>query len=321
MTNRIGWRVGLALGVLGAAAAGAQPQGEREAERARAAAERAQAESHREVERALEEVETSQADYREVLRAREELEKAARDLARLSAENTNRYQVFQAPGFAGRAVLGINVETEGTELGVRVVGVTPNGPAAAAGVVVGDTIVAIDGTNLSEKGPPSPAERLFARTRDLEPGQTIGLRVLRDGDYRDVRVQTREREREQAFVFPPGFRSGAPIQPGGRTPWIVGPFHSGPWGDLELLPLTPGLGSYFGVEKGLLVVRVPTEGTLAFREGDVILDIGGREPLTTEHALRILASFEPGETMRVTIMRQRQRQTLEVRVPGADEPA
>jgi len=115
---------------------------------------------------------------------------------------------------------------------------------------------------------------------------------------------------------------GAPavtVVPGGRGPWIVGnPFFASQWGDLELLPLTPGLGSYFGVDKGLLVVRASTDSALELREGDVIVDISGREPMSTAHALRILSSFEPGETMRVTIMRQRQRQTLEVKVPESD---
>jgi hypothetical protein len=53
----------------------------------------------------------------------------------------------------------------------------------------------------------------------------------------------------------------------------------------------------------------------------VILDIAGREPSGPEHALRILSSFEPGETMRVTIMRERRRETLEVKMPAANAPA
>jgi len=356
MKHRNGYLVALALGALAAAAAGAQTQPDRDVERARQDAERAQAEAARELQRAEAEVATAQREahreaqqanaearraqaesYREVARAREELEKAARDLARLSAENGDFSRfIGQIRQIGGRAPLGVNVETDGSDFGVRVVGVTPNGPAAAAGVVVGDTIVAIDGTDLSGKGPPSPAERLFAQTRDLEPGQQIDLRLLRDGDYRDVQVQLRERG-EGVWVVPPGssgFRyvvpaapaapaaPGAPavsVVPGGRMPWIVGsPFYASQWGDLELLALTPGLGSYFGVVKGLLVVRAPTDAALALREGDVILDISGREPTSTAHALRILSSFEPGETMRVTIMRQRERQTLEVKVPEGD---
>ena len=90
---------------------------------------------------------------------------------------------------------------------------------------------------------------------------------------------------------------------------------SRPWADMQLVALTPELGTYFGTPKGLLVVRAPTSTALALRDGDVILDIGGREPLNPEHAVRILASFEPGEPLRVTIMRRQRRETLEMRIP------
>jgi type II secretory pathway component PulC len=55
---------------------------------------------------------------------------------------------------------------------------------------------------------------------------------------------------------------------------------------------------------------------LGFRDGDVILDIGGREPQSPEHAFRILGSFAPGESLRVSIMRKQARQTLEISIPG-----
>src|SRR2546430_13415861 len=40
--------------------------------------------------------------------------------------------------------------------------------------------------------------------------------------------------------------------------------------DLELATLTPRLGSYFGSEKGVLVVRAPADGALKLEDGDVI---------------------------------------------------
>ena len=91
-------------------------------------------------------------------------------------------------------------------------------------------------------------------------------------------------------------------------------FEPRPWSDLDLVALTPALGAYFGTDKGLLVVRAPEDATLGLADGDVILEIGGREPQTPEHAVRILASFEPGETLHLTIMRKQRRETLEVRI-------
>jgi S1-C subfamily serine protease len=195
-------------------------------------------------------------------------------------------------------MLGLNIED--TELGVRVAGVSPNGPAAAAGLNVDDTIVAIEGAELAGAEGRSPSELLLAQMASVDPGEHIDLRVLRGGDYLDVEVQARAIEAGQFFYGP-------------RT-WN-GMFRPQPWRDLELVALTPDLGTYFGTETGLLVLRAPASATLDLRDGDVILDIGGREPLNPEHAARILASFEPGELLRISIMREQRRETLEIRIP------
>ena len=39
----------------------------------------------------------------------------------------------------------------------------------------------------------------------------------------------------------------------------------------------------------------------------MILDIGGREPTSPEHAMRILGSFEKGEPLKITIMREQEQ--------------
>ena len=59
---------------------------------------------------------------------------------------------------------------------------------------------------------------------------------------------------------------------------------------LELVPVTPKLGQYFGTDKGLLVVRAPAEAGAKLEEGDVLLTIGGRTPENPRHAFRILGS-------------------------------
>ena len=47
------------------------------------------------------------------------------------------------------------------------------------------------------------------------------------------------------------------------------------------------------------------------------LDIGGREPTSPEHAVRILSSFEPGETVTFAIMRKQRRETVNYVIPGS----
>jgi serine protease Do len=90
------------------------------------------------------------------------------------------------------------------------------------------------------------------------------------------------------------------------------------WLDMELVTLNEELGSYFGTTQGVLVVRAPEETSLNLRSGDVILDIDGREPSSPSHALRIMRSYEPGETMRIEVMRDKRRQTITATVPERD---
>jgi S1-C subfamily serine protease len=251
---------------------------------------------------------------RELARAREQLSATAAEIARLSAQMTQpvlRDVMSNVRYLAGgRAVLGLSIED--TELGVLVSGVTPNGPAAAAGVTVGDTIVAINDIELGSASVRSPSAALYGEVGNVVPGDEVKLRVLRGGDYRDLVVAAGENRMRLPFVFSSG-GSGWP------TEWIrFG--RQAAWSDMELVTLTPALGEYFGVEEGLLVVRAGQAAELGFRDGDVILDLGGREPQSPEHALRIMASFEPGESLQAAIMRQRRRESLAIRVPADAQP-
>ena len=83
--------------------------------------------------------------------------------------------------------------------------------------------------------------------------------------------------------------------------------------------MTPELGRYFGTDEGLLLVRAPEDESLGLIDGDVILEIGGRKPSSPEHAMRILGSFEPGEELELTIMRQQRRRNLSIEIKESSE--
>jgi S1-C subfamily serine protease len=259
----------------------------------------------------------SAAEYskmqQQLSQAREQLARAVGDVARASAQLTQpaQYRVRRTPFvFAGgQAVLGLNIED--SDFGVFVTGVTPNGPAATAGVEVGDTIVSINDVELARlAGTRSPTAALLGQIGTVAPGDDVKLRILRGGDYRDVVVKAGESSLRQPFLFT-GERPVVRLH--GWNAFML----NGQWSDMELVSLTPALGEYFGVEKGVLVVRAGRASELGFRDGDVIVELAGREPQTPEHALRILASFEPGESVAAAIMRQRRREALTIRVPTA----
>ncbi len=247
--------------------------------------------------------------------ARQQLEAAARRIAELSVGSM---QPAQGPvrghhmTASPRAVLGVGIEDD--ENGVRVVGVTPGGGADEAGVETGDIIIAMDGAALDSGQGRSPADVLVAQMDNVDPGNTVVLRILRDGDERDFEVEA-QASRGQAFglAMPPGGRGVGPGMPPSN---FARPMRR--WADMELVELSPGLGAYFGVEQGVLVVRASRDASLELQDGDVILEIGGRAPMGVRHALRILGSFEPGEQLELTIMREQRRRTLEIEIPRAE---
>jgi hypothetical protein len=80
---------------------------------------------------------------------------------------------------------------------------------------------------------------------------------------------------------------------------------------LELANLTPKLGQYFGVDRGVLVLKAPEANKLRIEEGDVILAIDGREPRSAAHAAGILRSYQQGEKVKLRVQRQRKAATLD----------
>jgi S1-C subfamily serine protease len=212
--------------------------------------------------------------------------------------------------------------TEDTERGVRVASVTPNGPAAEAGLKIGDTITEIDGAHLADAratggGRQSPTELLLAQMANVDAGASVKLHVVNEsGAERDATVKTRSTA-ANVWVNPPNSPRGAFAFSGPGNFWFFG---QNPWSQMQLVALTPGLGGYFGTTKGLLVLRAPENEALKLKDGDVILDIGGREPTSPEHALRILGSFTKNEPLKVTIMRNKSKQTLDIKLPAEDTP-
>jgi len=223
------------------------------------------------------------------------------------------------------AMIGISIED--AEDGVRVLGVSPGGPADESGVSVGDVVLSLDGISLVGSGTESPSQTLMEQVRAVQPGDTVQLTLQRDG-----------RELEMELVAAPRafFSENRPSRSGGRAAPIRqdsssrganfrgpgrdgardggrdGARDGGRWRGMELVELTPALGAYFDTEQGILVVRAPRNDTLELIDGDVILEINGRVPTSTEHAMRIFGSFNTGENLALRVMRNGRQETLEI---------
>jgi S1-C subfamily serine protease len=96
-------------------------------------------------------------------------------------------------GFVGVALQSVTLppsqRPDGRERALLVVGVTPESPAEAAGLIVGDLLTSVDG-HATE----SPDDLLELLTGE-RIGQTIAARILRGGEVRDVQIGVAERPR------------------------------------------------------------------------------------------------------------------------------
>jgi predicted metalloprotease with PDZ domain len=241
--------------------------------------------------------------------ARQKLEEAAHEVADLSAQLgrplVDRLMLMgEGPG---HAVIGVQLDSKDSHDGAHVRDVSPGGPAAEAGIRSGDVIVSVNGTDVKVDHPATEVARLM---RSVEPNAKVKIHVLRDGKPADFEVTARPVE--NAWVMP-----GMPPHPGmpfdGFPPGFGAGMHSAIAG-MELATLTPQLGAYFGTDKGVLVLRAPRSAAFNLQDGDVILAIDGREPTNGSHATRILGSYQAGEKVKLQIMRQRKRMTVEATV-------
>lgn len=241
--------------------------------------------------------------------ARRKLEEAAHEVAALSTQMSGTLieQVMPYVG-VGRAIIGVQLDN--APQGARVSEVSPGGPAAEAGIRAGDVIVTVDG---SEVGGPEAARKVVRIMRNIKPDSRVSVRVLREGRPREFVVTARPG---------PTLLTMHGLSELGMPPADLAFVLRRPFADMELASLTPRLGSYFGADKGILVVRAPADGALQLQDGDVILAIDGRVPSSGAHATRILGSYQPGEKLTLRILRQHKPLQLEATLPqrpGADE--
>jgi hypothetical protein len=256
----------------------------------------------------------------QLLAARQKLEAAARDVARLSAQ-LGQSAMARVQSLRTRAVLGLQLRTEPSakEQGATVMGVSPAGPAAEAGLATGDIIVALNGEPTI--GPDAPAEVVEHMTR-VKPDTKVIVKVIRGGKPKEFEVTPRA----SVADFLPDF-NGPVLRWGGPGPGPnasrqqelelreiggVGAMFEG----MELADLSPALGQYFGTSQGVLVIKVPRDGDfLKLKDGDVILSIDGRVPENGSHAARILRSYQRGETIHLKVMREKKTLTLDASLP------
>jgi S1-C subfamily serine protease len=253
--------------------------------------------------------------------ARHRLDEAAHEVAELSMSLADDHGGPVSIRMHGRSrsnlgiVIGVRGEDDQAD-GVKILSVTPGGAAEGAGLRAGDVLTDINGKSLKREGDTSGREKLLATMREVKPGEKVNLSYRRDGKVAKADVVAK------APAFDEGMPFNVAVGPGIKG--MIGPRKGfwqaeGAFGSTELVTLTPKLGQYFGTDKGVLVVRAPQDSRLKLEDGDVLVDIDGRVPTSPAHAFKILGSYQPGEKVKLTVLRMKKRMTIEVAVPEQRE--
>jgi hypothetical protein len=248
---------------------------------------------------------------------------------------------FAWPSPPNRPRLGITVSGEQDDAidaqGARVGTVMEDGPADDAGIREGDIITSVDGQSLLEPLDSDveddfdldrsiPVQRLLAIASRLDPGQTVEVGYLRDGQPQTAMVevqelgaawsawardfrnelrprmeQLREQLRDQRIDLD-GQRQRIRVLANDDQPFFVGPGFVR-YG-IRVTELTSGLADYFGAEEGVLVTDVDDDSTLGLEAGDVILRIGEREATSPDRVRRLLATYDRGENVAFRVLRR-----------------
>jgi serine protease Do len=216
---------------------------------------------------------------------------------------------LQTKGRVSRGWLGVLIQDVTRDLaptfglkqprGALVAQVLPKSPAAAAGLLPGDVILAYNGKDVQTSSALPP---LVGVTR---VGETARLEVLRKGESLAIEVKIAELPDEDQLA------GGGTVE---KEPETGETNRIG----LVVAELPPEQRERLGIEQGGVVVERIKEGpaaTAGLAEGDVILMLDNQSIEDVAGFNRILEGIEPGRSVAVLIQRGDGRMFYAIRVP------
>jgi len=241
---------------------------------------------------------------------------------------------------SGGSWLGVNVgdinEERAAELGLEqaagaeIQSVVPDSPAAEAGLVEGDVILKYQGERIEG------VRQLTRMVRETPAGRITSLQVYSGGSTRmaQVKVAKREHQWDMRHEGDPHFEHfempEMPEMPDIEIPEIniprimafVGLPSSARLG-VVIDNLNEQLGEFFGVDDGKgVLVRSVVKGSRAedagIKAGDVIIEIDD-VAISDSSDLRVALRDRRGESLQVTVVRERRQKRLSVAAPENDE--
>jgi len=221
-----------------------------------------------------------------------------------------------APSKTGRAFLGVAVastDKDSEEQGAVVRQVTPDSPAAKAGLREGDVITRIDGREID-----SP-HALINTLAKRHPGDNLSFKVLRDGKEQNVQVTLGQ----QTAARPTNPDEGD--RPGRNQPGRPGRDRASAFLGVEAVSMdemTPRLRKRLGIsgQEGLVVMEVVGDSPAdkaGLRHGDVITAVNGKEVENANQLREVINKAGVGKEVRLEVMRGSQKKELTAKLEEA----
>jgi len=273
----------------------------------------------------------------ELAAAQAELARAAKRVAELSGPRAMALAEMEGHALR-RPVVGVLLAPD-EKAGVRIAGVTPDGPAARAGLLGGDRLVAVDGSEILGSSGELRLKNARILLGKVDAGTPVRLGYVRGGRTAVARVTPKL---DEAMVlmhdWPRDFAMPAPeaplppelarriereivrVGPEGRCnggdcalPMLAEAFR---WNGLNLASVDPQLGRYFGTSSGVLVLSTGRAlGDL--QPGDVLRKVDGKPVASPREAMAALHAHAAGSSATVEYLRDRRTMTTRVTVPKA----
>ncbi len=268
----------------------------------------------------------------ELEKAREELDKAAEKLAEL---NMRIYESDAKGERSNRPMLGVLIPEGKLKDGIKLIGVTPKGGAAEAGLEAGDRLLAVNGYRLDSGD--DAVRALHEAMHSVTAGDTVAVEYERDGVMQMAEITTQARG---AYVIKmdiskdlaalkeleslkelaalkelealkdlevelEGIDELAKLEVLGALADRV-QLHRGDL--LELRAVDGDLAGYFGVEAGVVAMAVPEGCDL--KAGDVLLSVDGVE--VEDVATVVETLVDAGDPVSAVVLRDGAQATVSI---------
>lgn len=269
--------------------------------------------------------------------ARQEMQRASREVAELARKaSAEALEIqLQQPAFT-RTGIGVVLGPD-DKAGVSIIAVTPGGPAAKAGLRSGDRLLSIGDTVLDADGDNERLEQIQDALSGLDDGDKLTVGYERDGKSAQAEViatqlpglvwlrgpmpeleiaNLRDMTLPEPIHFDVKTLDITPFAGCKDDDCLSLPLLSNlRWRDLRLTGLDTGLGRYFGTDSGALVLRASGDELAGLEVGDVIKRIDGEDIVSPRQAMERLGAAQSGQRIRVDILRDRQKRSVELIAP------